>query len=410
LNQSFFSDPSELTLLTRTNANGEFALHRFNKKDFVRITAKAPGFKSEQIDFSPQDDTAAVLTPHEFSIGKDFVFELSPGVATVNGLVVEECSGEPLSNANIELRAQNKTSRDVITSEDGTFVIEDLEPGEYAPVLKTSEGAADKNYVCVPDVLTAEAGKTMQVTLKARNGIALRGRLIESRTQQRPSAKRIYLEARLKSGQTISSDSIDKDGSWELLLPPGDYELYYSILLDDIPRFVDSERPFSVTIENKEYEDLTLEISDRGSLSIQPLSLVGKTVPDFKDLNLPPLPADTDNKVILVCFFDTNQRPSRNCILQLSKRAQELKTKNVSVTAVQASKVDKNNLDEWVKNNDIPFPVGMIQGDEEKAHLIWGIKSLPWLILTDRSHVIRAEGFTLDNLDTMIKEINNVES
>jgi hypothetical protein len=408
LNQSFFSDPSELTLLNRTNAKGEFVLHRSNKKDFVRIAVKAPGFRSQEIDFSPQDDTAAVLTPHEFSIGKDFVFELSPGVATVNGLVVEESSGEPLSNANIELRAQNKTSRDVITSEDGTFIIEDLEPGEYAPVLKTSEGAADKNYVCVPDVLTAEAGKTMQVTLKARNGILLKGRLIESRTQQRPSAKRVYLEARLKSGQTISSDSIDNNGNWELLLAPGDYDLYCSIFLDDISRFVDSEEPLSVTVENKEYEALTLEISDRGSLSLQPPSLVGRALPYFKDLNLSPLPADTDNKVIIVCLFDMNQRPSRNCMRQLNAKAKDLKTKGVLVLAVNASEVDDNTLNEWIKKNNITFPVGKIQGDEEKTRFSWGIKSLPWLILTDHSHVIHAEGFGFDNLDNMIEEMNNV--
>jgi hypothetical protein len=406
LNQSSFSDPSELTLLTQTDAKGEFVLHRFNKKDFVRITVKAPGFKSQQIDFSPQDNTATVSVPHGFSIVKNFVFELFPGVAIVKGLVVEESSGEPLPNANIVLRAQNKTGRDVITSEDGTFAVEDLEPGEYVPVMKASGGATDKHYVCVPDSFNAEAGKTMQVTLKARDGIALKGRLIESKTQQRPPAKRIYLEARLKSGQTISSDSIDENGNWQLLLPPGDYDLYCSILLDDIPRFVDSEEPLAVTVEDREDSVLTLEISDRGSLSLHPPSLVGRAMPDFKALNLSSLPVETSNEVLLICFFDMQQRPSRNCIMQLVKRAQELKAKDVSVVAVQASKIKREKLDEWIKENDIDFPVGMIMGDEKKIRFDWGIKSLPWLMLTDRNHVVTAEGFGLDELDARISSMN----
>jgi hypothetical protein len=145
-----------------------------------------------------------------------------------------------------------------------------------------------------------------------------------------------------------------------------------------------------------------LEISDRGSLSLQPPSLVGRALPYFKDLNLYSLPADTDNKVILVCFFGMNQRPSRNCLLQLGKRTQELKAKEVSVVAVQASNVEKNQLDEWVKKNNILFPVGMIVGEEEKVRFDWGVKSLPWLILTDEQHIVVAEGFGIDELDDKI--------
>jgi len=405
LNQSSFSDPSDLTLLARTNAKGEFVLHRFNKKDFVRIAVKATGFKSQQIDFSPQDKTATVFAPNGFSIVKNFIFELSPGVAVLKGLVVEEPSGKPLSNVNIELQAQGKTSRDIITNEDGAFIIEDLEPGEYVPVMKASGGATDKHYVCVPDSFNTEAGKTLQVTFKARDGIVFKGRLIESGTQQPPSAKRVYLEAKLKSGQTISSDSIDNNGNWELLLPSGDYDLYYSIFIDDISRFVDSERPLSVIIEDREYGDLTLEISDRGTLSLQPASLVGRAIPDFKALNLSPLPADTNNEVLIICFFDMNQRPSRNCMQQLNKRAEELKTKDIVVVATQASKIEENTLRDWIKDQSISFPVGMVQSGEKEVRFIWGVKSLPWMILADERHVVRAEGFGLDTFDDQIEAL-----
>ena len=73
------------------------------------------------------------------------------------------------------------------------------------------------------------------------------------------------------------------------------------------------------------------------------------------------------------------------------------------VVCVQASKIERGKLDEWVKENKILFEVGMIEGDEGKVKFSWGVKSLPWLILTDKEHVVRAEGFGLDELDGKIR-------
>ena len=125
---------------------------------------------------------------------------------------------------------------------------------------------------------------------------------------------------------------------------------------------------------------------------------VGKPLPEFEGINLDITAEDIRDKAILLCFFDMNQRPSRNCIQQLSKRAKELQAKDVVVVAVQASKIDENTLNEWIKKNNILFPVGMIEGDVEKTRFNWGVKSLPWLILTDREHVVIAEGFALSEI------------
>lgn len=131
--------------------------------------------------------------------------------------------------------------------------------------------------------------------------------------------------------------------------------------------------------------------------------LKNKSLPEIKNLGVDLSPDYTDKKV-LVCFFDIEQRPSRNCILQLSKRAQELKEKDVVIIAVQASKIEQAKLDEWVKENDIGFPVGMIKDDPEKTRFAWGVKSLPWLILTDTKHIVTAEGFSLDELNEKIRD------
>ncbi len=39
----------------------------------------------------------------------------------------------------------------------------------------------------------------------------------------------------------------------------------------------------------------------------------------------------------------------------------------------------------------------------EKIRFAWGVKSLPWLILTDSRHVVAATGFGLSELDEKIE-------
>ena len=136
--------------------------------------------------------------------------------------------------------------------------------------------------------------------------------------------------------------------------------------------------------------------------SPEPKSLLGKTLPTLSDLSTELAPANIKDKSLLVCFFDINQRPSRNCLKELAERAGELKEKDISVVAVQASDIEKQKLDEWVKENNIPFPVGAITADIEKTLFTWGVRSLPWLILTDKECIIRAEGFNINELDEKI--------
>ena len=133
--------------------------------------------------------------------------------------------------------------------------------------------------------------------------------------------------------------------------------------------------------------------------------LPGQPLPNFDGIKIDLSRTQVENKPILVCFFDYQQRPSRNYILQLNKRAQELKAKGIVVIAIQASKIEQAKLNEWIKENNIPFPAGMIEGDSEKTQLAWGVKSLPWLILTDKQHIVHAEGFNLNVLDEKIKQL-----
>ncbi|MFB0555856.1 MAG: carboxypeptidase regulatory-like domain-containing protein [Phycisphaerae bacterium] len=159
--------------------------------------------------------------------------------------------------------------------------------------------------------------------------------------------------------------------------------------------------------------DVQIVISQRSSSTRyqpkRPPSLAGRPLPELKDVKINLSQSDTEGKMILVCFWDMEQRPSRYCIMQLAKQAEQLKQKGITVVAVQASKVDENTLNDWVKKYKIPFPVGIVQGDDEKTRFAWGVRSLPWLILTDRKHVVRAEGFGINDLNEKIGGIENVE-
>ncbi len=133
------------------------------------------------------------------------------------------------------------------------------------------------------------------------------------------------------------------------------------------------------------------------------INLAGKLLPDLGQLGL--AAADVDDKAVLVCFFDFQQRPSRNTVMQLARRADALAEKNIVVVAVQALKVEPEALREWIDQANLSLPIGAITGDAETTRLKWGVKSLPWLVLTDREHTIKTEGFNLDEIQQQIDAI-----
>ena len=139
------------------------------------------------------------------------------------------------------------------------------------------------------------------------------------------------------------------------------------------------------------------------TLTLIPLKKEATKIPSFAGIDTEFDIEQAGDKPLLVCFFDMEQRPSRNCIVQLSKRAQELKAKDIIVVAVQASKIDKSTLDEFIKSGNIQFPIGTIEADAEEVRSNWGVKSLPWLILTDMEHTVRSQGFGIDELDNKIR-------
>jgi hypothetical protein len=147
-----------------------------------------------------------------------------------------------------------------------------------------------------------------------------------------------------------------------------------------------------------------LELGVIGKSDYAP-SLAGKPLPNLDGIKIDFTPAQAKEKRMLVCFFDMNQRPSRHYVTQLAKQVKPLEEKDITIIAVQATKVDESQLNEWIKRSNVPFPVGLIAGDKEKVRFNWGVKSMPWLMLTNKKHQVSSSGFSLTELDDKIQSM-----
>ena len=75
------------------------------------------------------------------------------------------------------------------------------------------------------------------------------------------------------------------------------------------------------------------------------------------------------------------------------------------VIFVDATGSENKQINAWSKRHSITVGVGRLHKDLLKEiSLAWGIETLPRLVLTDRNHVIIAEGFALEELEAKIKE------
>ncbi|MEJ2649691.1 MAG: sigma-70 family RNA polymerase sigma factor [Sedimentisphaerales bacterium] len=141
--------------------------------------------------------------------------------------------------------------------------------------------------------------------------------------------------------------------------------------------------------------------------NLGPPSLInGNIIPKLLELNIMLDPVQTKNKMLLICFWDIDQRPSRNAILSLNKDANSLLEKGLYMVFIHAGAVEEKIFTSWLERNEILPPVGVSKDDLSGLGYSWGVQSLPWFTLTDKNHVVIAEGFSLAELDEKITMLN----
>ena len=100
----------------------------------------------------------------------------------------------------------------------------------------------------------------------------------------------------------------------------------------------------------------------------------------------------------MVCFWDIDQRPSRQCLRELEKQRQTLQDKNIVVLAVHSDTKPEKEVKQWLNQQNLTLAIGTIEGDPYDTLWAWGAKGIPWLVLTDEKHMITKAGFNLDVL------------
>ncbi|MEN6334058.1 MAG: carboxypeptidase-like regulatory domain-containing protein, partial [Phycisphaerales bacterium] len=163
----------------------------------------------------------------------------------------------------------------------------------------------------------------------------------------------------------------------------------YSVIVEP-----ESESPYATTVLNGgascNARDLRIVVK-RKTEEKTVTSLIGTSIWQLDGVPMSLEQSKCQGRAILLCLFDGNQRPSRNCVQQLGEKAENLAARKVVVASIDASKADPAGREGRTHGN------GIVAASHAQ--------SLPWLILTDEKHVVRAEGFTLDELEERVEQM-----
>ncbi|HUT45328.1 MAG TPA: carboxypeptidase regulatory-like domain-containing protein [Sedimentisphaerales bacterium] len=384
-----------------------------------------------KFSFPVQTDVYAIVVLHdagyleagESELSESSELTLQPW-ATVTGKVL--IGKNPAANETVRLGFDKPYDRSAprinhnyqaVTDSNGTFVLEHVPPGEAR--ISRSIKISDRRSVDSHSMsLETKAGQTVSITIGG-TGRPVTGKVqVPDYLKEKFDWQHTDYHLRINSSEGPYKQlgfKIEGDGTFRIDdVPTGDYQLSVNAYEPPAdPRafrgkrigllsqhFKVPEMPDSRSDEPLELGVLGLDVIGKSDFAP---AIIGKPLPDLSDITIDFTPAQAKDKMILVCFFDMNQRPSRHCMIQIAKQTEQLINKGVTAIAVQASKMTQEALNQWVKKNNIPFPVGMVQGDAEKACFAWGVKSLPWLILTDSRHIVSSAGFGFNELDEKMK-------
>jgi hypothetical protein len=324
--------------------------------------------------------------------------------APVAGVPVQVCCHKRLREGRMSWMFSDFRELSATTDTQGRFAIGIEEDGEYNLLFSPEKFAA----IIVYDVPIGK--KDLSVTLT--EGGTVVGRLLKMDKGRKVPIPSAPVKIEQTDRASFSHLGFDRDGT-TVTDAEGRFRFEHltTLMREDHrnPLFI----PRSWRISFGETSETIL--FDKGDL-IEDFELVvrsdpakaaplaGSRLPDFNGIKIDLSPERIKDKRVLVCFFDWEQRPSRSCVMQLAKQADALKAKGVALAAVSVSTGDDTALQAWARENQIPFPVGTIDGDKDEVLFTWSVKSLPWLILADNAHTVTAEGFNPAELTQKLEE------
>jgi len=328
---------------------------------------------------------------------------LKPALS-ITGLVTDaNGTGIPAARISVHVGISSGLSdigAEVLTDTRGRYDISSIPPEQAKFNYRVSVYASGYGpYAYRPIKITGQPGKPVELERLVLQSAdqSVSGMVVDA--EGKPAARvPVFLHGR---GQPRKNTATDENGRFTITrICKGEIRLQAN--------FEDSPGGEGFLKAQGGDQDVKIILGQRLSHT-KDISLIGKPLPELKEFKIQLSPADVNDRMILVCFWDMEQRPSRQCITKLAEQAKQLKEKGITVITIQGTKVDEAALNEWIKKYNIPFAVGMVTGDEEKIRFEWGVKSLPWLILANRKHIIITEGSGISELSEKIGEAVDVE-
>ncbi len=385
------------------------------------VTSDAQGHFTLSWDpsqWGPEDTTFCLVARHEerelgqvMPIEEDQTeanLQLQPGLS-ITGQIVDS-DGQPIAQgqARVMLRVSNWGSglSDATAQADdqGRFTIKALPVDQQYNITALAEGygQAEKNTQTATSNHPMDLG-TFTLPLADQS---ISGKVVD--LDDKPVANaRIYAYG---DGQPDKHDiKTDAEGNFVIdqicsgrirlhvnFFEPGQAQMYGSIESED-----------GAT-------DVIITVSPQGThqgfAPRSPKSLLGQSLPDLKDLDESLTEVNIEGHPLLLCFWDMQQRPARHSLIQLAQQTELLQQQGVKVIAIQTTSVEADALNAWLQKQQISFKSAMMTGDVDKTKFAWGIKALPWMVLTNQDHQVVAEGFPVRKLrENLAKVENNVE-
>jgi len=140
------------------------------------------------------------------------------------------------------------------------------------------------------------------------------------------------------------------------------------------------------------------------------VSLVGRPLPDLSALGLTPAPDPAAAKPLLICFIDMDSRPSRRILSDLAARKDDFQARGITVALINAGSSDIALVRDWAAANASSYSTGAISAKPQDVLTAWGASGLPWLVLADKDHVVRAAGAALADIDQELKTLTAAAS
>lgn len=132
-------------------------------------------------------------------------------------------------------------------------------------------------------------------------------------------------------------------------------------------------------------------------------------LPDLDKLNLEFDVKSFQNKTVLICFWDHNQRPSRRFVKELTAHHNQLAQLNVPVMLIQTDPQSRESSKAWLDSQQINWPSGTLTDKVDAHRRDWSVAALPWPVLVDGKY-IQSMGFSLEELKEAlaIKDLNTL--